>query len=112
MLYLVEGEVYDSPHALPPEHTIMMFERAILPSLKMLAEWEESGKIKGGAVAGVRKGYFVIDAASHEELGQMLRSLPFWGILRWNTTPLQSFRSAAEGDSGAVERLKASLGGK
>ena len=109
MLYLVEGEVYDSPHALPPEHAIAMFEQAILPSIEILAQWEESGKIHGGAMAGYRKGYFVVDAASHEELGNLLRSLPFWGILKWHTTPLQSFRSALNGDKESIRRLKASM---
>lgn len=109
MLYLVEGEVYDSPHALPPDQAVAMFDQTILPSLEILAQWEESGKIKGGAVAGYRQGYFIVDVASNEELGKLLRSLPFWGILKWHTTPLQSFRSALEGDRQVIGQLKAAM---
>jgi hypothetical protein len=109
MLYLVEGEVYDSPHALPPDQAIRMFEQTILPGLETLAQWEESGRIRGGAMAGYRRGYFIVDVASNEELGKLLRSLPFWGILKWHTTPLQSFRSALEGDREVIGRVKARM---
>jgi len=50
--------------------------------------------------------HIIIDASSHEEIGQILASLPFWSRLKWNVTPLQSFRSAIERDSKAMENLK------
>lgn len=110
MLFLVEGEMYEALHALPPQQVAAMFEQAILPSLKILAEWEESGRLHGGAVAGHRQGYFIVEAPSGEELGNRLRTLPFWGLLRWHTTPLQSFRSALNGDIRVIEQIKAAAG--
>lgn len=109
MLCLVEGEVYDSPHALPPDQAIAMFEQAILPGLEMLAKWEEDGTIRGGAMAGYRAGYFIVDVPSNEDLGKLLRRLPFWGIIKWHTTPLQSFRSALEGDKQVIQHLKPAM---
>jgi hypothetical protein len=109
MLYLIEGEVYEGLHALPPDQVVAAFEGAILPSLEILAQWEESGQLWGGAVAGHRQGTFILDAPSHEELGNRLRSLPFWGLIRWHTTPLQPFRSALEGDKRVIEQLKAAV---
>jgi hypothetical protein len=48
----------------------------------------------------------ILAASSHEEVGDILASLPFWSRLKWNVIPLQSFRSAIERDSTAMENLK------
>jgi muconolactone delta-isomerase len=53
-------------------------------------------------------GVSIVDASSHEELGRTLANLPFWSRLKWNVTPLESYRSAIERDSKAMENLKSS----
>lgn len=107
MLYLVTGEFVEVGAMLPPEQLAGIIEQAALPSLEMLAQWEEEGKGKGGVFAGERTGVFVLEAASSEEVGQLLASLPFWGLLKWHVRPLQSFRSALERDRAVVEPIKA-----
>ena len=107
MLYLVEGEVYDSPHALPPDQAIAMFEQTILPGVEKLANWEADGTIRGGAMAGSRAGNLIIDVPSNEGLGKPVRRLPSWVIIEWHPTPLLSFRSAPEGDKQVIQHLKA-----
>jgi muconolactone delta-isomerase len=59
-------------------------------------------------LAGQRAGAFIIDAQSNEEVGAILADLPFWALVKWDVTPLQSIRSAIERDRKAVEGLKAS----
>jgi hypothetical protein len=109
MLYVIKAEMETSLGALPPEQTIGTLENAILPSLEILAKWEETGKIKGGAIAGYRSGFILVDAISHQEVADLLRSLPFWGLLKFDIIPLQTFRSALNGDRGVLERFKKSM---
>jgi hypothetical protein len=110
MLYYVKAEMETTLGSLPPREAVGVLEHTILPSLEILAKWEESGKIRGGAVAGYRAGHLIVEAASHQEISDLLRSLPFWGLMRFEVTPLQSMRSALEGDRRVVEGFKKSLG--
>jgi hypothetical protein len=104
--YLVVGEMVEGGPSFPPEGLAKLVEQVIRPSLEMLIKWEEQGKVKGGIVAGVRKGVFIMEAASAEEIGDMLRSLPFWGLLTWEVTPLQSVQSAIDQDRKVIEKMK------
>ena len=76
----------------------------VIPSYEQLIKMESENKIKGGLLAGQRAGVFVIEATSNEELGKMLRSIPFWGMVKWKVTPLQSLKSALEQD-GQIAKL-------
>ncbi len=107
MKFLVIGENVDTGPLLPPDQTADVIERTAVPSLKMLAEMEQQGTITGGVFAGERAGCAVVEADSAEELGQLLTSLPFWGLLKWNVRPLQSYMSAAERDQSVVDSLRA-----
>jgi hypothetical protein len=46
----------------------------------------------------------MVEASSHEEVGQLLASLPFWGIVKWHVTLLQSWASTVERDRAAFQR--------
>lgn len=104
MRFLVTAAFIDSGALLPPEVLGSLAEHAILPSLEMLAKWEKEGKIQGGVYAGQRAGAFVVDASSNEEVGTLLASLPFWGLVNWHVTPLQSWASALERDRAGFQR--------
>lgn len=108
--YLVTGEWVEAGALLPPEQMALIGEQVLLPSLEMLARWEEDGRISGGVFAGERAEVFVLEGASGEEVGDLLASLPFWGLVRWHVRPLQSFRSCHERDRRVTEHLKANLG--
>ncbi|MGA2462364.1 MAG: muconolactone Delta-isomerase family protein [Candidatus Bathyarchaeia archaeon] len=106
MSYLVTGEFIEN--SVPPEAFPQVWETVIRPSLESLAKMGDDKKLTGGIFAGQRAGAFVIEVQSNEELDTTLGSLPFWGLIKWNVTPLQTIRGAIERDRKAVERMKAS----
>jgi muconolactone delta-isomerase len=103
MLYLATGEWIDDP-TVSAEDFPKLWERMVRPSLETLSKMADDKKM-GGVFAGQRKGVVIIEASSHEEVGSILANLPFWSRLTWNVTPLQSYRSAIERDSKAMENL-------
>ena len=78
----------------------------VVPSLEMLAKWEREGRIHGGSFAGRRGGCMIIDAASNDELADLLMTLPFWGLQDWKITPLSSSEGAAKRVREMSQRLK------
>jgi|SRR5208283_6093840 len=111
MWYFVKGEFVEENIAGKPfEEIATWIEMVIHPSLEMLEKWIQDKKAVGGIIAGERTGIFLLDAPSNEEVGKMLRSLPFWGALKWTVSPLQSPRSAAEQDKWAFEQARAMMG--
>jgi len=107
MWYHVKAEfVEENIAGKPMEEIISWIEMVIHPSLEMIEEWIQDKKLVGGIIAGERVGVFLLEASSHEEVGMMLRSLPFWGAMRWAVAPLQTPRSAIEQDKEAFVRAK------
>ena len=80
MRFLVIGEETGTAPTMPPQQVAQMLDTVIAPSLEMLAKWEREGRINGGSFAGRRGGCMIIDAPSHEELADLLMTLPFWGL--------------------------------
>ncbi len=62
--------------------------------------------LAGGLPVGDRALVFILEAASHEEVDQLLRDLPAWGVLKWVVTPLQSFDGRAKMERSIVEEIK------
>ena len=52
----------------------------------------------------------VIDAASNEQLNQLVQSVPAWGASKVAVAPLQSFAERVEQHRQTVERFKTSAG--
>lgn len=111
MQFLVDGAWIELGAMLAPEQVAALLEQYVIPSLEMFVRWEEEGRIKGGVFAGERETTFVLEAASSEEVGQLLTSLPFWGMMKWHVRPLQSMRSCVERERAGLERLRAMAGG-
>jgi hypothetical protein len=108
--YLVTGEYVDPGPMLPPQQLVQLIEQMVLPSFEALAKLEEQRKILGGGiVAGARAGAFIVEVGSNSELNRLLQELPFWGIVKWTATPLQTFRERAADEKNVVERIKASV---
>lgn len=97
MQYLVEAENIDG--LIPMTEVPEFINNIVIPSYQQLINLESENKIKGGLLAGQRAGVFIIEAPSNEEVGKILRSIPFWGMVKWKVTPLQSFKSALDQDS-------------
>ncbi len=104
--FLVTAQYTEPGPLLSPDQTADMIEQAVLPSFEILARWEREGRVKGGALAGERAEAFVLEAASNEEAGELLASLPFWGLARWDVRPLQSWSSTIDRDRAAIERIR------
>ena len=108
--YLVTGEYVDPGPLLPPEQLVQMVEQMVLPSFEALAKLEEQKKVLGGGiVSGARAGAFIVDVASNTELNQLLQGLPFWGLVKFTSTPLQTFRERAADERKAMDQIKASV---
>ena len=106
MRYLVTGS--EGPGFASPEETVGVLEKIVVPSFDALTALESKRKIvAGGLPLGDRAFVFIVDAKSNEEVDALLRDLPMWGVLKWQVTPLQSFKGRARIEREAVRSLKA-----
>ncbi|MCH7483556.1 MAG: hypothetical protein IIA90_00225 [Chloroflexi bacterium] len=106
MRYLVTMESVDTGEASSPAEQAAFLEAIVVPSLQALKDWEDSGKIRGGALSGRRGAAFVVDAASNEELGDLVQQLPVWGTAEVEITPLVSFEHVVKATGETVSMLK------
>jgi hypothetical protein len=107
MHYLVKGEFIEELLAgKTPEESATFVQQVIKPGLEALWKHTEDKKIVGGTVAGAREAAFIVDVDSNAEVGMLLRSLPFWGDMRWSVSSLQSLQSAIEQDREAIQAMR------
>jgi hypothetical protein len=105
MKYLVSGS--EGPGFASPEEAVEILEEVVLPTFDALMKLEARKKIVvGGLPVGERAFVFIAEAASNEELDRLLRSLPAWGVLEWQVTPLQSFAGRAAQERDLVKQFK------
>lgn len=107
MQYLVTMEYVEPGPLFAPQQLGQMVADMILPSFDLLAELEKSGKIvAGGVQVGTRTASFVVEAAAHDELDQLLEGLPWWGVMKTTVIPLQTFAQRAANDRALMERIR------
>jgi muconolactone D-isomerase len=107
MQYLVTMESLETG-LLPPQQVAQIVENQIIPSLEACDKLCDEKKIlAGGILTGRRAGAAIIEAESNEELNRLLSSLPFWGMMKIDVTPLHSFEEQASVARQMLERLKA-----
>ncbi len=106
MRYLVIGKATNFTQGMQPPQVAQMIDKLIVPSLETLVKWEREGRIHGGTLAGRRGNCMIIEAASNDELNELLPTLPFWGLLEWEITPLAGFENTVKRTRGMSERLK------
>ena len=105
MKYLVSGS--DGPGFATSEEALQLLEKIVVPSLDALNKLQREKRIlAGGLKIGERAFVFVAEAESNEKLDRMLREIPFWGILKWDFAPLESFETRAEEERMMIARLK------
>src|SRR3989304_6548807 len=105
MKYLVKGA--GGPGFASPEEAVQVLEKIVLPSFDALLKLETEKKIlAGGLPVGDRAFVFIVEASSHEEVDQLLRTIPMWGALNWEVTALQTFRGRASLERDMVEQIK------
>jgi hypothetical protein len=106
MQYLAIGEPIEMG-VLSPQQMAPLLEQMILPSIEACVKLEAEKKIlAGGAFSGARGGAVIMEAASNEEAGDLLSSLPFWGLFNWKVIPLESFKHRGEVARGMLEQIK------
>lgn len=103
-LYLVEYEATAAGSPTTPQQAIELLDKLIIPTLENLAK---DGRIRtGGVFIGARAGLFVVSAKSHDEVTELVRALPAWGVWNWKVTPLESFAHRAELERKMVQGLR------
>jgi len=111
MRYLVTWDYIETGASLPAESVSKLLQGAIAPSLDICAQYEKEKKfLAGGVFAGGRSSAVIVDVESHDELNQLLQSLPFWSLMKMQVTPLQTFaeRSRHEKNNAEIfEKLRA-----
>jgi muconolactone delta-isomerase len=107
MQYLVTMEYVEPGPLFPAEQLGQMVEQSILPSFDLLATLQADGKVlAGGVPAGSRTAVFIVEAASHDELDQLIEGIPWWGVMKTTVAPLQDFAKRAANDRVLLERIK------
>ena len=71
---------------------------------------EEKKIIAGGVLVGKRTGVVIVEADSNEELDRLLTSLPFWGLMKVDVSPMQTFKEAATRTRESLKQIKEAAG--
>ncbi len=107
MQYLVTMEYVEPGPLFSAQNLGQMVEQTILPSFDLLAGLQAEGKVlAGGVPAGSRTAVFIVEAASHDELDQLVEGIPWWGLMKTTVAPLQDFAKRAANDRALLERIK------
>jgi muconolactone delta-isomerase len=104
MRYLVTMELIGTP-PVSPQEMVRHIEQIIIPMHEKLEA--EKKILAGGLVAGARTITVIVDVESHDELDQLLTSLPGWGLMKVDVTPLQSFKGRIAIARRMLEQFKA-----
>jgi hypothetical protein len=106
--YLVSAS--EGPGFATPEEALKTLEDMVLPLFESLMRLESEKKIlAGGVPLGDRAVVFIVEAASHGEVDRMLRSLPMWGMFKWDVIALETFAGRAAQEREFVHRLAQAL---
>ena len=90
-----------------PEEATLVLKEVVMPGFEVLKKLEKEKKIlAGGLPVGERSFVFIAEASSNEELDQLLRSIPFWGVLEWEVIPLQTFAGRASMERAFLNKMK------
>ena len=104
MLYLVEFEATQAGTPTNREQTIELLDKLVIPTLESLGK---DGKVRAGGIAGgTLAGAFVVGAKSKDEVTELVRALPAWGIMQWKVTPLETFAHRADLEKKVVQELR------
>jgi hypothetical protein len=105
MKYLVTAS--EGPGWSTPEEALKVLETGVLPTFDILLKLEAEKRIvAGGLPVGERKLIFILEASSNEEVDQVLRDIPLWGVLKWEVIPLESFDGRAQKERSVLSELK------
>ncbi len=104
MLYLVEFEATQAGAPTNREQMIERLDTLVIPTLESLGK--DSKVRAGGIVIDTLTGAFVVGAKSKDEVTELVRALPAWGIMQWKVTPLETFAHRADLEKKVVQELR------
>ena len=108
MRYLVTMKTIDTATPSSPDQIIPFMENMVIPNHEALIKLEAEKKIlAGGCVAGSRANVLIAEAASNEEIHQLLMSLPMFAMMEVDVTPLASVEGCCAQIRQNLERRKA-----
>lgn len=91
-LYLVTMNLIRTDPLLPVDQLTRFIRGAILPSMESLTQLQAQGKVvSGGYPIGRPAIVLLVDAASEEELQEILEGLPIWDHVEAETRRMQGF---------------------
>lgn len=109
MLFLVQMSLASAVRPTSTPEGIAFIEHIILPTLDRSKKLQEQGAIvAGGAKTGAIALVFIVEAASAQELDELIASLPVWARMETEVTPLQTFAGRERTVRNLLERLNAS----
>jgi hypothetical protein len=95
MKYLVQGNMKSA--FTSPEDLVRHLEEDVMPSFEYFKKLEKEKKIlAGGLVAGERAFVFIAEAASNEEIAQIVREIPLWPMMDCKITALEPVADRAK----------------
>ncbi len=104
MQYLVSAA--DGPGFASPQEILQTLEDMVLPLFEALMRLETRHQIiAGGIPLGDRALVFMVEAASNDEVDRLVRSLPMWGLFKWDVMALQTFAGRAAQEREYVQKL-------
>ena len=112
MKYLVTMEMIESVLSAilaSPQQTVQHVEQVIKQHEALIKLKAENKVIAGGAPIGKKADVFIVDAASDEELNDLLMGLPNFSKMNVDVTPLLEFEGQDAKIRQNLERLKATL---
>ncbi len=105
MLYLVEFQANEAGAPTGPDQAAELLDQHVIPSLEALSM--NKAIRTGGLLVGARAGVFIVAAASHDEVTNLVRALPAWGIWDWKVTPLEGFGHRTGLEKKIVQQIRA-----
>ena len=106
MRFLVTIDGSNLGVVMPPERLAQVVEQMVVPSIEQLAQWEQEGRIQGGAYTAAMGGVFIIEADPSDEVDQLVTSLPYWALVKVDVKPLISTDSWLERSRTTSQRLQ------
>jgi hypothetical protein len=96
MLFLVAGKWEEAFREKMKEEGLRYWREYVQPCLASLANMNATKKITGGVTG--QQAIFTVDLPSRGDVLRMLATLPHWGRLKWQVTPLETFQKASSSD--------------